>query len=259
MIDLSNKVALVTGSGTGIGFSIALAMAHHGADVVINDINDENGQKAANTIKEIGRKSFYVMAEVSKSNEVKEMVKKIMAEFGRIDILVNNAGVSSTALLVDLSEKDWDWIMDVNTKGVFLCSKYVAREMIKQRSGKIINIASRAARIGLPMYAHYSASKFGVLGITQSLAQELAPYGIHVNAICPGKVDTEMIRREWVWEAELTGRTPEDIEREVVSSIPLKRMAKPLDIAKAAVFLASDYSDYMTGQALNVNGGLRMD
>jgi len=167
--------------------------------------------------------------------------------------------VSSTALLVDLKESDWDWILNVNTKGVFLCSKFVAREMIRRKSGKIVNIGSRAARVGLSMYTHYSASKFGVIGLTQSIAQELAPHGINVNAICPGKVDTAMIRREWVWESEVTGVSPEEIEREIVSSIPLGRMAQPEDIAKVAVFLASDYAAYMTGQTLNVTGGLRMD
>lgn len=259
MIDLSNKIALITGSGTGIGLVIALTFAKHGADVVVNDVNDENGRNAADKIKDMGRNSFYVRADVSKNDEVEEMVKRIIIDFGRIDILVNNAGVSSTALLVDLKESDWDWILNVNTKGVFLCSKFVAREMIRQKSGKIVNIGSRAARVGLSMYTHYSASKFGVIGLTQSIAQELAPHGINVNAVCPGKVDTAMIRREWVWESEVTGASPEEIEREIVSSIPLGRMAQPEDIAKVAVFLASDYAAYMTGQALNVTGGLRMD
>jgi len=259
MIDLSSKVALVTGSGKGIGQVIALAFAKHGANVIVNGRTDESGQEVADKIKAMGRNSFYVRADVSKSDEVEEMVKKIITDSDRIDILVNNAGVSTTAPLVDLKEEEWDWIINVNTKGVFLCSKFVAREMIKQKSGKIVNIASRGARVGLPLYTHYTASKFGVVGLTQSMAHELAPHGINVNAICPGKVDTAMIRREWVWEGELTGRSPEEIEREIVASIPLGRMAQPEDIAKVAVFLASDYAAYMTGQTLNVTGGLRMD
>ncbi|GAI50261.1 unnamed protein product, partial [marine sediment metagenome] len=180
------------------------------------------------------------------------MVEKVIKEFGQIDILVNNAGISSMAPMVDLKERDWNANMSVNAKGVFLCSKAVAKHMIQRRSGKIINNASLAAKRGARFLAHYSASKFAVLGLTYTMAIELAPYNITVNAVCPGIVETDMIRREWKWEGDLRRMTPEKVRKEVLSTIPLGRLAKPEDIAGVVAFLASEDADYITGQPINI-------
>jgi len=184
------------------------------------------------------------------------MTEKAIQKFGRIDILVNNAGVSSMAPMIDLEEKDWDLNMDINAKGQFLCSRAVAKHMIKQKSGKIINNASLAAKRGARFLAHYSASKFAVLGLTYTMAIELAPYNITVNAVCPGIVETDMIEREWKWEGDLRGMTPDEVRDEVLGEILLGRFGQPEDVAGVVAFLASKDADYLTGQSINVNGGM---
>ncbi len=184
------------------------------------------------------------------------MVKKTLTAFGKVDILVNNAGIIKVGNVVDITEKDWDEVLAVNLKGVFLCSKAVAPCMIERRSGKIINISSTAGRRGLPGKAHYHASKFAVIGFTQCLALELAPFGINVNCVCPGVVDTYMHREVLVPHAARTqGLTKDDVYRSMEQSVPLRRLQTPEDIGNAVVFLASEESRNITGQSLNVNGG----
>jgi len=253
---LTGKIAIVTGASQGIGRAITLRLAREGASLVIGDIDVEAAEKVAREARDGGTEALVVKVDVTKAEEVDKVVGEVAEKFGRIDILVNNAGISSMALVVDLKEKDWDANMNVNAKGVFLCSRAVARQMIKQKSGKIINNASLAAKRGAPFLGHYSASKFAVLGLTYTMALELAPYGITVNAVCPGIVETGMIRREWKWEGDLRGMTPDQVREEVLSTIPLGRLAQPEDIAGVVAFLASKDADYMTGQALNINGGM---
>lgn len=197
-----------------------------------------------------------IKCDVSNSEDVEHMASKAVDYFGKIDILVNNAGISSMAPFVKLTEEDWDTNMNINARGQFLCSKVVAKYMIKQKSGKIINNASLAAKRGARFLAHYSASKFAVLGLTYTMALELAPYNITVNAICPGIVETDMIRREWRWEANLRGISPDEVKDEVLGEIPLGRLCQPEDVAGVVAFLASRDADYLTGQAININGGM---
>jgi len=253
---LPDKIAIVTGASKGIGRAIALRLAKEGANVVIADVDKDEGEKVAQMIREMGRDCLAVKCDVSNVQEVEGMVEKTMQKLGRIDILVNNAGVSSMAPMVELEEKDWDFNMDINAKGQFLCSRAVAKHMIKQRSGKIINNASLAAKRGARFLAHYSASKFAVLGLTYTMAIELAPYNITVNAVCPGIVETDMIRREWKWEGDIREMTPDEVRDEVLGEILLGRLCQPEDVAGAVAFLASKDADYLTGQSINVNGGM---
>lgn len=253
---LPDKIAIVTGASKGIGRAIGLRLAKEGANVVIADVDRDEGEKVAQMIREMGRDCLAVKCDVSNVQEVEGMVEKTMQKLGRIDILVNNAGVSSMAAMVELEEKDWDFNMDINAKGQFLCSRAVAKHMIKQKSGKIINNASLAAKRGARFLAHYSASKFAVLGLTYTMAIELAPYNITVNAVCPGIVETDMIRREWKWEGDIRGMTPDEVRNEVLGEILLGRLCQPEDVAGAVAFLASKDADYLTGQSINVNGGM---
>lgn len=253
---VSDKVVIVTGAGKGIGRAIGLELAREGANIVIVDIDLEEAEKVSQDIRSTGRKSLAIRTDVRRASEVDSMVDKTVEEFGKIDILVNNAGVSSMAPVVDLGEKEWDVTMDINAKGQFLCSRTIAKHMIRQRSGKIINNASLAAKQGARFLAHYCASKFAVLGLTYSMALELAPYNITVNAFCAGFVQTDMIKREFKWEADLRGTTADKIANEILSTIPLGRVAQPEEIAKVVAFLASSDADYLTGQAININGGM---
>jgi len=253
---LTDKITIVTGASQGIGRAITLRLAREGASLVIGDIDVKAAEKVAREVKDGGTEALVMKVDVTKAEEVNKVIGEIAEKFGRIDILVNNAGISSMALVVDLKEKDWDANMKVNAKGVFLCSRAVARQMIKQKSGKIINNASLAAKKGALFLGHYAASKFAVLGLTYTMALELAPHGITVNAVCPGIVETGMIKREWKWEGDLRGMTADQVREEVLSTIPLGRLAQPEDIAAVVAFLASKDADYMTGQALNINGGM---
>lgn len=257
MGDFTNKVVLITGSGTGIGRAITLAFATAGATVVPTDLNPDAVQKIGREVVALtGSEPASYVLDVTKADQIAETVDTIIQRYGRIDVLINNAGVSSMVKVVEMTEKDWDFNMDVNAKGPFLVSRAVLPYMIAARQGKIVNTASMASKIGAPLLAHYSASKFAVLGFTQALGKEVAEYGINVNAVCPGFVATSMQDREVVWEAQLRGMTPEEVREEYIAQTPLGRLCQPEDVAKVVLFLASPAADFMTGQALNVTGGI---
>lgn len=277
MYNLTGKVALVTGAGgkNGIGRAIATRLAKEGADVAVNDITEHpyaadqtEWQGLSDVVREIeaiGRRAISVVADVSDAKQVGEMVDKTVAHFGKIDILVNNAGTTAgkdRVPVVDLAEEDWDRVQRVNVKGVFLCSQAVARHLIAQGTGgKIINMSSVTGKQGSARYAAYSASKFAVIGLTQSLAHELAPYHVNVNAICPSLVDTERVGH--LASALMPEDLPADEQRAEfarrnVAAVPLGRLAEGTDVAKMAAFLASDEAVYLTGLAVTVSGGSMM-
>lgn len=246
-MELLGKVALVTGAAQGIGKATALLLAEKGADVVVSDINLEKAQETAKEIEEKGRRSMALKVNVADPVEVEQMVEMIMEKFSRIDILVNNAGITRDRLLLRMSPEDWDAVLDVNLKGVFNCTKSVIKYMSKQRSGKIVNIASVVGLMGNAGQANYAASKAGVIGFTKTVAREFAQRGININAIAPGYIQTPM-----------TEVLPEKVKEELMKLIPMGRLGQPEDVAQAVLFLVSENSNYITGQVLNVNGGIYM-
>lgn len=263
---LSGKTALVTGAATGIGRAIARALAAEGAWVAVTDINEPGAVAVAEEIRSAGGQAIALYLDVTKMQTIEAALREVVSQRGRLDIWVNNAGVSTMNRFVDLTEADWDFNMNVNAKGTFLCSQAAARQMIRQDPdeqgvrGKIINIASMAGKRGnAPFLAHYVASKFAVVGLTQAMAGELAPYQILVNAVCPGYVQTSMQERELGWEAALRGVTVEDVRRLYIADTPLGRLETPEDVAGVVVFLASKDANFITGEAINVNGGAWMD
>ena len=245
---LSGKTAIVTGARRGMGRAISLALAREGADVVVSDISQEDCQRVVDEIEQLGRKGLAVKCDVSSSGDVEAMVRKAVAEFGRVDILVNNAGIISYRPFLELTEEDWDKTLNVNLKGQFLCARAVAREMVKSKHGRIINIASISSGgcgIAFPLIAHYTASKGGVVALTEALALELTSRGINVNAICPGAIDTDMAKG-----AKESGQL-----EQVLARVPKGRLGKPEEIADLAVFLASEQSEYISGAAIVIDGG----
>lgn len=257
-MDLKGKSAIVTGGGQGIGRGIALALAKHGADVMVCDLNPESASNTAKEIEAMGRKSLAFQMDVTKEEDTKKMAQEAAGYFGKIDLLYNNAGTISMSEIENLEVEAWDRIFAVNCKGVFLCSKAVIPYMKKNGGGRIINTASQAGKTGLPLLTHYCATKAAVILFTKGLALELASHNILVNSICPGSVMTDMTVKESEWASLITGEAPQDILKKWEGAIPLKRYAEPADIANVAVFLASEYSSYMTGQAINVTGGQEM-
>lgn len=242
---LKDRVAIITGAGRGIGFGIASLFAEHGAKVVIIDISEELAKKAAEEIKSKGGAAFPYQADVTDKARVKEIVDDVVRKLDRIDILVNNVGIHRGAAFWEEPLEYYDIQFKVNVLGIVIPSQLVVPHMMKRRKGKIINISSKAALVGEPGHAAYSASKGAVLALTRAMAIELAPYNINVNAICPGPCETDM----------LFALTTEKDREEMSKRTPLKRLAKPLDVAGAALFLASDASDYITGQYIAVDGG----
>jgi len=246
-MNLSNRVAVITGSGQGIGREIALLLAERGASVVISDVNEATAKATAAEIESKNVRSIAVVANVTVSAEVNKLVEQALSSFGHIDILVNNAGITKDNLLMRMSEADWDLVLNINLKGAFLCTQAVIRHMMKQRWGRIVNISSVVGVIGNAGQANYSASKAGLIGLTKSTAREVASRGITVNAVAPGFIDTGM-----------TQKLPENVKQEFLKQIPVGYFGLPKDVANAVAFLVSEEAHYITGQVLNVNGGLAM-
>lgn len=247
MSQLANQIAVVTGAGRGIGRAIALKFAAEGADVVCVSRTQENSEKVANEVRALGRRAWAHAVDVSDSAAVAAAAEKILAEAGRVDILVNNAGVTRDGLLMRMSDADWDTVLDTNLKGAFLFTKAFTRTFLKQRSGRIINVASIIGLIGNAGQANYAASKAGLIGFTQSVARELASRGITANALAPGFIETDM-----------TAALSAEMKAELLKKIPLNTLGQAEDIAHAALFLASPAARYITGQVLAVDGGMVM-
>ena len=267
MKPLEKKTAAVTGAGSGIGRAIAFALAKAGARVAVSDIRPEWAEQAGKEIGAGGGEALALKLDVTRKPEAEEAVGRIIKKWGHLDIWVNNAGVSTMNRFLELTEQEWDFNLDVNAKGTFFCSQVAAGQMAKQPPdgksglrGKIINIASMAGRRGnVPFLAHYAASKFAVVGLTQASAGELAPLRITVNAVCPGYVKTGMQQREVEWEARLREVPEEEIRPLYVADTPLRRLETPEDVAGVVLFLASPAADFMTGTCLHVNGGAWME
>ena len=253
--ELSGKRAIVTGAATGIGLAIAKALARQNVRVGICDINFAAAEKAAGEITG----SVAVTIDVTQRASAETAFSKVQKLFGGYEILIANAGVSTMQHAIDLTDEEWDFTFAVNARGIFLANQIAARHFIAHGAGVIVNTASLAGKVGAPLLAHYSASKFAVLGWTQGLARELAPRGIRVNAVCPGFVKTGMQSREVEWEAKLRGISTEQVINEYVAQTPLGRLETPDDVADVVVFLCSDSARFMTGQGVNVTGGVRMD
>lgn len=247
-MNLAGKTALVTGASRGIGREIAIELARQGANVAVNFSGSEaKANEVVDEIKALGRDAVAIKCDVSNTEEVTEMVKATIDRFGKLDILINNAGITRDNLLMRMKEEEWDDVINTNLKGVFLCTKAVTRQMMKQRVGRIINIASVVGVSGNPGQANYVAAKAGVIGLTKTTAKELASRNITVNAVAPGFITTDM-----------TDKLSEEVKAEMLKQIPLARLGEAKDIAKITAFIASDDSSYITGQTFHVNGGMVM-
>ncbi len=244
---LKDRTAVVTGGARGIGKSIALLFAQEGADIVVCDVNIAEAQKTSSEIEALGRKSMALEMDVTNFAKVEEGINKILDKFGKVDILVNNAGITKDNLLLRMSDTEWDAVLGVNLKGAFNCTKAASKVMIKQRRGKIVNIASIIGIIGNPGQANYSASKAGIIALTKTAAKELASRNINVNAVAPGFIQTDM-----------TAKLPEEVKKKMLEAIPLAKLGTPEDVANVCLFLASDESSYITGQTITIDGGMVM-
>lgn len=257
MSEFAGKSVIVTGGASGIGAAIARTFHEAGASVGILDLD---ANRAAVLARQLGGNAFSGVIDVRSRDSVQAAFDAALDKTGGVDIVCANAGVSSMQRSVDLTDDDWDFNMDVNAKGIFLTNQIACRYFLAEgKAGIIVNTASLAGKVGAPLLAHYSASKFAVLGWTQALARELAPQNIRINAVCPGFVRTGMQEREIVWEGELRGMTPEAVRADYVSQTPMGRIEEPEDVAVVVRFLASDGARFMTGQGINVTGGVRMD
>ncbi|MGI5997174.1 MAG: 3-oxoacyl-[acyl-carrier-protein] reductase [Lutispora sp.] len=247
-MQLKGKTAIITGASRGIGRTIALSFAKAGANVIINySSSDEAAQEVAREAMAYGVKAEVIKADVSNYLEAENLVDRVLNQYGSIDILVNNAGITKDNLLLRMNEDDFDKVVNTNLKGTFNFTKAVSKVMMKQRKGKIINIASVVGIIGNAGQSNYAAAKAGIIGFTKSVAKELGSRGITVNAIAPGFIETDM-----------TAVLSDKVKEQFANAIPLKRPGNPEDVANAALFLASDYSDYITGQVINIDGGMVM-
>jgi len=244
---LEGKVALVTGGAQGIGRAIAMALAREGAKVVISDINLEKAEETSREIVATGREALAVRGNVAEAKDAEAMVQRALDQFGRLDILVNNAGITRDQVLLRMKEEDWDLVLGVNLKGAFHLTKAVLRPFLKQKTGKIINIASVTGQMGNAGQSNYASSKAGLIGFTKSVAREYAKRNILVNAVAPGFIDTAMSQA-----------IPQKEREFLIQQIPVERLGSAEDIAEAVLFLAGPGADYITGQVLNVNGGMYM-
>lgn len=250
-----DKVTIVTGGAQGIGRAIALRFAEEGSNVVIADVNLEGAEKVVQEIRGLGKQALAIKTDVSNREEVNRMVNSAVEKFGKIDILVNDAGIVLWKLMKDTEEKDWDNIYNVNIKGVFLCTQAVVKQMIGQKNGKIINIASLFGKFGVKLFSAYNSSKAAVINFTKTSALELAPYNITVNAICPGDTMTPMMQAEIVTLSKQFGISEEEYSKRAAERIPLGRFGTPQDIAGLAAFLASDEASWITGGIFDICGG----
>lgn len=244
---LKGKVAFITGGAAGIGKEIALTLAQQGADCVICDVNEELLNQTAAEIEKLGVKSMPIVLNVCSMSECEEAVNKIIDKFKKVDILINNAGITRDGLLIRMKEEDWDAVLSVNLKGAFNCTKAVVKPMMKQRSGAIVNMASIIGLMGNAGQVNYAASKAGLIGLTKSVAKEVASRNIRVNAIAPGFIETKM-----------THVLSEDVKQAMLNQIPLGKFGSPQDVANLVVFLVTDDSNYITGQVISINGGMLM-
>ena len=246
-MQLANQVAVVTGGARGIGREIALTFARAGADVALFDVNPEQLAHTAEELRQLGRRAEGVVVDVTDGKQVEEGVAKVLDKLGKIDILINNAGITKDGLIVRMDDAQWDRVLNINLKGTFLCTRAVAKQMLKARRGRIVSIASIVGLIGNPGQANYAASKAGIIGLTKSVAKELASRGVTVNAIAPGFIKTEM-----------TETLPEQVRQRLTAAIPMGTLGEPKDVAEAALFLVSEAARYITGHVLVVDGGLAM-
>ena len=246
-MELQNKVALITGGAQGIGKTISEELVQNGAHVVLGDVNLEGAQATAEAINNNGGSASAIKIDVSNPAEVKQVFDSILKDKKPIDIMINNAGITRDGLMIRMKEADWDRVLNINLKGTFLCSQQAAKQMMKQKSGAIVNIASIVGVMGNFGQANYSASKAGVIGLTKTLAREVASRGIRVNAVAPGFIDTEMTRV-----------LDESVRQSLIEQIPMAKLGLPEDVARCVAFLVSDRSSYITGQVINVNGGMLM-
>lgn len=242
---LEDKIAVVTGAGRGIGREIALAFAREGAALAICSRHEETITPVADEIRSLGRKVLPTVMDVSQQKDVEKFVEDCYSEFGRVDVLVNNAGINRDNFFLRMKPEQWDEVIGVNLGGTFLCARFFSRRMIRQKSGRIINLSSVAGQAGSPGQSNYSAAKAGIIGLTKAMAKELAHYGITVNSIAPGLIETDMVKG-----------IEKPVMENLLESIPLKRLGSPAEVAGVAVFLASDASAYITGQVIRVDGGL---
>jgi len=246
-MQLNDQVALVTGGAQGIGKTIACELAKEGAHVVLGDINADGAEKAAKSLRDDGASASSIKLNVSDADEVQSVFEEIAKEYKLVDILINNAGVTRDGLMMRMKESDWDLVLNINLKGTFLCGQQGIKQMMKQKRGSIVNVASIVGVMGNFGQANYSASKAGVIGLTKTMAREVASRGITVNAVAPGFIDTEMTRV-----------LDETVKDKLIEQIPLARLGLPEDIAQTVAFLVSDRASYITGQVINVNGGMLM-
>lgn len=244
---LDNKIALVTGAGRGIGRAVVLKLAGAGADIAAVDLKAEFCAETCDMVRALGRRAWAHGADVSKAADVDQTVEKVLAECGKVDVLVNNAGITKDTLLMRMSEADWDAVLNINLKGTFLMTKALTRAFVKQRSGRIVNIASIIGLIGNAGQCNYAASKAGVIGLTKSVARELASRSITCNAIAPGFIETHM-----------TAQLSDELRQKMLANIPLGRLGSADDVASAVLFFAGDQAAYITGQVLTVDGGMVM-
>lgn len=242
---VKDKVAVVTGSGRGIGEATVRRLSEEGAKVVITDINEENAIKVANEIKAKGGQAIGIKSDVTKIDEVEALMKKAVEQFGKLDILVNNAGFNRDMLIKDMTEKDWDDVLDTDLKGAFLCAKFATKYMVEQKYGKVVNISSRAWH-GNPGQANYSSAKAGIIGLTKSMAWEFGRFNINVNAIAPGIIATELMKGHPKFEM---------IKERQLANMPIKRLGEPIDVANTILFLVSDESSFISGEVIHVSGG----
>ena len=257
-MELASRVAIVTGAGRGIGRATALELARMGADIAVAELDRVTADRTGAEVKGLGRRAVVLATDVTSRASLATMVERTLGELGRIDILVNNAGIYRAASTLDITEEHWDAVLDINAKAVFFATQAVLPTMIAQKRGAIVNLASMAGKIGSKTNLPYNASKAAVVSMTKSLALAHAADGIRVNCVCPGFVETDMWSKVAREQGALLGMSAEEFTRQRAASVPLGRMEKPEDVASVIGFLASDRSGYMTGQALNVTGGLVM-